>query len=62
MSTVEQRLAALENKIALLEAREAIRQLITSYGPMVDTTNTDEKKTPKANRYFFIGTATTIKT
>ena len=43
MTTVEQRLAALENKVTLLEAREAIRQLITSYGPMVDTTNTDEK-------------------
>ncbi len=43
MTTVEERLQALENKVALLEAREAIRQLIASYGPMVDTTDTDEQ-------------------
>lgn len=43
MTTIEERLNALEAKVKLLEAREAIRQLITSYGPMVDTANTDEK-------------------
>lgn len=43
MTTVEERLAALEGKVKLLEAREAIRQLITSYGPLVDTANDEAK-------------------
>ena len=43
MSSVEERLAALETKVRLLEDQHEIRQLVCSYGPAVDIADNLEK-------------------
>ncbi len=39
MTSLEERIAALETEVGILKDREAIQQLVANYGPLADTAN-----------------------
>lgn len=52
MEDVETRLGALEAEVRRLKDHLAIHQIVARYGPLVDSTGTDEARLRKAGEFF----------